>query len=168
MIAEGKALPGGDHPNIHWIEGSMEDGPLEPPYALIVAAGSLHWMDWDIVMPRFDSVLTPHGKLAIVHQTEQPTPWGPALGRLIAHYSTNRDYRPHNLIEDLTARGLFHRQGEHHTSPVPFRQSIPDYIESIHSRNGFSRERMPAEAAREFDRAVESYFKSSVWTERSD
>src|SRR3712207_7136062 len=37
---------------------------------------------------------------------------------------------------------------------VPFRQPIADYVESIHSRNGFSRERMTREAAAAFDAAV--------------
>lgn len=46
MIEAGRQLPNGDRPNVRWIEGRIETVPLDPPYALIVAAGSLHWMDW--------------------------------------------------------------------------------------------------------------------------
>lgn len=45
MIAQGRLSPGGDQPNLTWVEGFAEDAPLHPPYALIVAAQSLHWMD---------------------------------------------------------------------------------------------------------------------------
>ena len=38
--------------------------------------------------------------------------------------------------------------------PEVFRQSVDEYITSIHSRNGFSRDRMPAQAALPFDQAV--------------
>ena len=59
MLALGKALPGGEDPKLCWIHGAMEDVPLHPPYALIVAAASLHWMHWETVLPRFHAVLTP-------------------------------------------------------------------------------------------------------------
>jgi hypothetical protein len=35
-----------------------------------------------------------------------------------------------------------------------FQQSVADYISSIHSRNGFSRDRMSAQAMRQFDAAA--------------
>jgi len=37
---------------------------------------------------------------------------------------------------------------------VSFQQSIDDYVESFHSMNGFSRERMTEEAAHGFDSEV--------------
>jgi hypothetical protein len=46
---------------------------------------------------------------------------------------------------------LFHLEGCATTTPVLFIQSVEDYIESWHSRNGFSRERMSASRASEFD-----------------
>lgn len=45
MIEEGKRLPGGDHPHLQWIVGRAEDVALHPPYALITAGDSLHWME---------------------------------------------------------------------------------------------------------------------------
>ena len=38
---------------IHFIHSSMEEASLSPPYALVTAAESLHWMDWEVVLPRF-------------------------------------------------------------------------------------------------------------------
>jgi hypothetical protein len=77
-------------------------------------------------------------------------PWAGPLQRLLAGYSTNRDYVPYSLEEELTSRGLFAPEGRRQTAPIPFVQSVGDYIESFHSRNGFSRERMGARA-NEFD-----------------
>jgi SAM-dependent methyltransferase len=177
MIEAGKALPGGDNPKLRWIHGAIEHVPLHPPYALIVAAASLHWMHWETVMPRFHDILTPGGYLAVVGEVAEPTPWSEALD-FIGEYSMNRDFQPYNMLtviqelaapglfepwrvgtgsmarqvtQELTGRGLFEPVGMQTTAPVPFRQSVEAYIESFHARNGLSRDRMEANAARAFD-----------------
>src|SRR5579863_1232455 len=66
MIEMGKRLPNGDNPHLHWLFGPVEDVELSPPYALVTAGESLHWMDWNIVLPRFHRLLTPGGYLAII------------------------------------------------------------------------------------------------------
>jgi SAM-dependent methyltransferase len=152
MIARGKGLPGGDRANLTWIEGPVEEVTTRPPYALITAGASLHWLAWDVVLPRFAALLTPRGFLAIVGDGQRPVPWAADLQPIIDRYSTNRDYQPYDLVEELERRGLFRKVGERRTAPVSFRQAIGDYVESFHARNGFSRERMPAEAAAAFDR----------------
>jgi ubiquinone/menaquinone biosynthesis C-methylase UbiE len=152
MIARGKTMPGGDHPHLRWIEGSTETVTLHPPYALITAADSLHWMDWDTVLPRFRDLCSPHGHLAMVFRAELPAPWQDGLARLIAEYSTTQNYQPYDLARELEQRGLFERVGTHETSPVASRQPIDNYIESFHSRSSFSRENMPAGAAAAFAR----------------
>ena len=43
----------------------METAPLDPPYALVTAGESLHWMAWEVVLPRFAAALVPGGLLAI-------------------------------------------------------------------------------------------------------
>ena len=48
-------------------------------------------------------------------------------------------------------RGLFAQHGITTTAPVPFRQSVVEYIESFHARNGLSRDRMDAQVAQDFD-----------------
>jgi SAM-dependent methyltransferase len=148
MIAAGRQAPGGDAPNLRWIVGYAEDAPLDPPYALITAGASLHWMDWTVVLPRFRAVLTPHGTLAIIGDGTQPGPWRAALQPIIDRYSTNRLYQPYNLIKELETRGLFEQVGEYRTPPHPFPQPVAAYIESFHARNGLSRDRMlPTDAA---------------------
>lgn len=156
MIAKGRFLPGGDAPNLRWLHGTAEAVALSPPYALIVAAASLHWMDWERALPRFRELLTPRGVLAVVEDRETAPSWGAALGQLIAAFSTNRAYRPYNLIGELETRGLLRRLGRHETPVVPFRQSVDDYVESFHARNGFSRDRMTPERAAAFDRELRS------------
>jgi ubiquinone/menaquinone biosynthesis C-methylase UbiE len=149
MIEQGKHLPNGKHPRLHWLYGSVEQVALDPPYALITAGESLHWMDWDIVLPRFHEVLTPGGYLAIVDKKTTPDPWS-ILSEIISRYTTNKgDIR--NMVRELERYGLFQKVGEKKTAPVPFVQSIDDYIESYHSRSGFSRERMGIEQAQAFD-----------------
>ena len=154
MIERGRRLPRGDDPKIRWIIAKAEDAPLRPPYGLAVAASSLHWMDWDVVLPRLAEALRPDALLAIFDDQTMPTPWGESLNAVIPRYSTNREFEPYRLIAELEARGLFRLVGSKTTEPVSFRQSLDAYIESFHSRNGFSRERQSAAAAKEFDDAV--------------
>jgi ubiquinone/menaquinone biosynthesis C-methylase UbiE len=52
MLERARALPGGDSPKIRWLHGRAEDVELQPPYVLITAGESLHWMDWGVVLPR--------------------------------------------------------------------------------------------------------------------
>ena len=148
MIAQGRRQPGGDAPNLRWLLAMVEDAPLSPPYALITAGESLHWFDWEAVFPRFAAALTPGGALAIIGRS-----WETDEKRelpIIVRYSTNRDFRPYNLVDELTARGLFARQGQRRVGPEPWRPTIAEYIECRHSQNGLSRERMGA-AAEPFD-----------------
>ncbi len=154
MIAAGRSMPGGDHPRLRWIVGRMEDVALWPPYALVTAGESLQWMDWQVVLPRLRDVLVPGGFVAMIERIGRPAPWSEALTPLLGRFSTNRDYRPYVLADELEQRGLFLRQGERETAPVVVRQSIADYVESFHSRNGFSRDRMRAEQAAAFDREL--------------
>ena len=154
MIEKGKRLPGGDHPNLRWFYGAVEEVPLHPPYALVTAGESLHWMEWDIVLSRFKEVLTPRGYVAIIRRGRSG-PWeadvNARVKEIISRFSTNQDYRPYNLVEELEKRDLFQKLGEKWTKPIPFVQPLDDYIEFCHSRNGFSRERMGKERAAAFD-----------------
>jgi hypothetical protein len=136
-----------------WIHGAIEHAPLHPPYALIVAATSLHWMHWETIMTRFHDILTPGGHVAVVEVVTGPTLWSDALG-FIGKYSMNQDFQSYNMVtvtQELAARGLFKLIGIKTTAPVLFRQSVDAYVESFHARNGLSRDRMNANAASEFD-----------------
>ncbi|MDE3229036.1 MAG: hypothetical protein KGO05_04075, partial [Chloroflexota bacterium] len=92
--------------------------------------------------------------LVIVERVEAPTPWAGALLELIVRYSTNREFQPYDLVAELEKRRLFTLSETSDIAPEPFSQPVAAYIESIHSRNGFSRDRMPPEDAAAFGAAV--------------
>jgi SAM-dependent methyltransferase len=153
MIAAGKRLPGGDRANIRWIAAPIETAPLDGPYALIVAAASLHWMDWERTLPRFAALLAPGGALALVEDVGQPNAWDAAVGPILGRYSMNTDFVPYTMLTvaaELERRGLFRLRGAHTTAPAPFRQPVDEWVETFHARNGFSRDRMDANAASAF------------------
>ena len=152
MIDLARTLPDGDRENLRWITGRAEEAPLFPPYGLITAADSLNWMDWPVIMQRLREVLAPEGFVALVTVEAQPVPWMAELAKLIPKFSTNRDFEPYDLVGELERRKLFCVAGRATTAPMPWSQSIADYIESIHGRNGFSRDRMTPDVAAEFDR----------------
>ncbi len=152
MIERGKALEGGRNPSIRWIRSSVESAPFSPPYALITAGESLHWLDWEVVFPRFVEVLSPNGLLAFVERDwdRSPAVWE-RLRPIISKHSTNRDFQPYDLLEEIESRGLFERRGERRTEPVPWHPTLDEYVELRHSQNGLSRERMGAARADLFD-----------------
>ena len=159
MIRTGQTLPGGNRPNIRWLAAPIETAPLNGPYALIVAAASLHWMDWERALPRFAANLAPNGVLALVEERAQPNPWDVSIGPISGRYSMNRDYTPYDMMTvaaELEGRRLFQLHGSHETQPVSFEQSIAAWVESCHARNGFSRDRMDAAAAQGCDAELRS------------
>jgi SAM-dependent methyltransferase len=154
MIERGKRLPGGDRFNLRWLRGYVEDAPVNPPYALVTAGESLHWMDWEQALPRFHDVLTPKGYLSMIFHDPESPPWDKDLKKIIPRFSTNPDYQPVNLVEDLETRGLFQKHGEKKASPMGYRQALEHYVESFHSMSSLSRDRMGKGKAATFDREV--------------
>jgi SAM-dependent methyltransferase len=162
MRASGRARPGGDAEQLRWISGGIEDAPLDPPYDLATAGQSLHWTEWSVSLPRIASVLRPGALLAIVNRTFETSPWAQEVQTLIVRHSTNREFAPYVLIDELTSRGLFTEEGRTTTELRPHSQSLADFIESFHSANGFSRDRMTQESAREFDDGVAAAVRRHV------
>lgn len=154
MITTGKSLPQGNHPNINWICSTVEEVLLNYKYNLITAGASLHWMNWNIILPKFKDLLLLDGYLAIINDRNLPTPWEEELLEIIKRYSTNQEYKPYNLVNELEERNLYKKIGEKSTEPKIFKQSLDKYIESFHARNGFSREVMGKDAADKLDDEV--------------
>lgn len=157
MVAEarGRADEGAPGASIRWVQSSAEDFGYEGPYDLAVAAESIHWMEWSVVLPALAGCLREGAELALVTARGLvDLPWLAQLRQLTARHSTNRDYAPYDIIDQLSSRGLFRETRRLTTAPVPFEQPLDDYVLSFHSRNGFSRDRMGAAAADGFDRAV--------------
>jgi predicted TPR repeat methyltransferase len=155
MLAVARARPRGDDPRIAWFESRGECFAFPRRYSLIVAADSLHWMDWAELFPKLRTALAPRGLLALVAgRTLDHPAWDSELRELIRRYSTNRDYVAYDLIDELCARALFQVVGRRFTEATRFVQTLDDYVESFHTRNGFLRARMTERAALEFDAAV--------------
>lgn len=165
MIVQGRQLPQGEAANLNWICGPVETVPLSGPYHLITAGQSLHWMEWQVVLPRFARLLGAGAYLVIVGRVFEDEPWQEELHKLIAHFSTNQEFEPYNLVQELESRRLFQKQGEKTIGPQIFSQTVAHLIEAIHSSNGFSRDRMTAENAAAFDTAVRELLASYGVTE---
>ena len=155
MIEIGRSRDGGGRPNIRWVCQSAEEFPYDVQYSLIVAGASLHWMDWYEVMPRMAKALSSRGYLAIVGgRGIDSAPWVVGLNKIIPEYSTNQDFEPYDLLDELERRQLFTVVGRKRTAPQEYSMSVDQYVEMFHARNGFSRQRMDPQSAAEFDLAV--------------
>ena len=152
MIRVGRSLINGDHPNLRWINGAVEEVQLYPPYQMVTAGASIHWMEWSVVFPRFKEVLTTDGYLVII-DGDRPigASWHDAELSLIRKYSTSRHYEQIDLIQELVDRGHLYLIGDKRTTPVSFSQSLRDYVQSFHSRQSMSKEHMGEENVRAFD-----------------
>ena len=152
MIRVGRSLANGDHPNLRWINGPIEAVQLYPPYGMVTAGASIHWMEWEVVFPRFKEVLTTDGYLVII-DGDRPieSPWHNAELSLIRKYSTNRHHEAIDLIQELVDRGHLHLVGDKRTAPVSFSQPLINYVQSFHSRESMSKEHMGPENAKAFD-----------------
>ncbi|HWG27175.1 class I SAM-dependent methyltransferase [Actinospica sp.] len=100
LIAAGRELPGGCRPDLHWIVGAVDRVPLDGPYSLVTAGSRLYWLPWKRTMARLAEVLSAQGFVAIVE------------------HGYRRALQP--IAEELVARGLFRKTGEHRTMPTPY------------------------------------------------
>jgi ubiquinone/menaquinone biosynthesis C-methylase UbiE len=152
MLRMARTRPGWDRENIRWVCTSAEEFDYRERYGLITAGASLHWMDWYVVLGEMRRSLLESAFLAIASgRQEENSPWRDRSMEIIPRYSTNRDFQPYDLIEELESRSLFRVVGRQRSAPARLRMPIRDYVEMIHSQNGFSRERMTAESAAAFD-----------------
>jgi trans-aconitate methyltransferase len=162
MIAAGKLLPGGDDPHIRWIEGTAEEAPLQPPYALITAGMSIHWMEWELALPRFASILTPNGYLAMLYNTFTDMPWQEEVRELRRQVRGHEYPRPTASSEVLEQDGLFKKIGEKKTAPIVFKQMVDEFIEQHHSRSDMARVKIGTDAAAHFDAKLRSILAKYV------
>ena len=168
MIRVGKSLVNGDHPNLRWIVGPVEDS---------AAVSTLQYGDgWcqyslDGVGCGFSeiqgSMLTTDGYLVIIDgDCPVGSPWHDAELSLIHKYSTNRHHERIDLIQELVNRGHLHLIGDKKTTPVSFSQSLTDYVQSFHSRESMSKEHMGEENVRAFDAELSDILSDFVDDDR--
>ena len=121
MLATGRAASGGDAPNLTWVHARVEEAALDTAaYGLVTAGESLHWLEWDAVMPAFARALAPGGLVAIVDRDwDGPSPLRARLLPIFKRYSQVRTWQNVNLIDELQARGLFEVLGQQRCGPRP-------------------------------------------------
>jgi SAM-dependent methyltransferase len=164
MVEEGRRREGGDRANLRWIVGAVEEVELDPPYDLIVAGESIHWFDWQVVMPRLRQALAPGALVAIVvRDWFADSQIRRGLVPLYEKFSTVEGYVPVNAVDELEARGLFRRVREA-AADAPWQPTIYDLIGCHHSQNGFSPGEMGPEALAAFDRELTEAFANFATT----
>ena len=152
MLERARRREGAVHAHVEWLAIAAEDHAFDRRYSAVVAAEAFHWLDWHGVLPRIAESLVPGGHLILAERTlAGPLPWEPDLRMLVREYSTNQEYVPYDTATELETRGLITVVGRAQTAAVSYRQSVDGYVESFHSRNGFSRARMQVGRAQEFD-----------------
>jgi SAM-dependent methyltransferase len=155
MLQAGRAAPGGESQNLRWMRSRVEDMQLEPPYALITAGESLHWFDWDVVMPMFARALSPHGVLAIVSRNwEGAASLQERVRPVLKRFGLVSMWQNVDLVEELTRRGLFEVVGAQQFGPSAWQPSLEEYLLARHSQRSFSRTHMGDAAAAAFDAAL--------------
>ena len=156
-------MAGGDHPNIRWLNARIEDAALAPPYALIIAGASFHWMQPDVTLRRFAEVISARGMFAILDgDAPIDPPWQTAEQAIMLDIVTKMEGAPPKWWATASARlhiphtehPQFKRVGVKVTAPMRFSQSIADYLRCQHSRATWSEEHMGEDRAREFDDAM--------------
>jgi SAM-dependent methyltransferase len=155
MLDRGRRRTAAAQDRVEWLAVAAEDYAFDGCYAAVVAAEAFHWLDWRRVLARVAAGLIASGHLILGGRKVAAMPWDEDLRRLIRDYSTNQDYVAYDLVTELESRGLLAIAGRTETQTIAHRQTIEDYVESFHSRNGFSRARLTAARAQEFDDQLE-------------
>jgi SAM-dependent methyltransferase len=164
MVELGRTRPGGSAANLRWTVGRVETAELDPPYALVVAGDSIHWLDWPVALPLFAAVLEPGAPLAVVHRD-----WlrddraRERLRPIYARHSWNADFAPLDPAGELERRGLFDRRGERTTAPEPWRPTLNEIVGGHFSMSGFAPERLrdPGMFADEVRAAIETTLEAT-------
>ncbi len=141
MLAVARAAAGGER--VRWIHGRVEEVELTPPYGLVTAGDSVHWLDWTVAFPLFVRILDPDGVLALVHRDWlQDAALRGLLRPIYERHSWNVDFEPLDPVVELERRGLFEREGEHETAADPWRPTLDELVESHFSASGLARSRL--------------------------
>ncbi len=160
MLNVAKRLSGGGNQKIRWINARMEEAPLDPPYGLIVAASSIHWMDLDRVLSRFAEALADRGCVAVLDgDAPVDAPWERDETAFMVAFLERIDGQRlgwwktigQRLGEPLLVHPAFQPIGHKVTRPVQFSQSVTDYLRCQHSRATWSEDHLGEKASQEFD-----------------
>ena len=156
MLEVARELDADRHSNINWIRAHGETAALEPPYELITAGASIHWMDHAVVFPRLAKVIADEGFMAVMdgdgaHQPPWADDWLEFLKRWLLR--VGRPYDETRLKDVQSYRNWMDIEGER-AFEFSFDQRVEDFIECQHSRATWARAKMGGDLADEFDREL--------------
>lgn len=154
MVEVGRRRPGGAAPSLHWLVAPAEIAAVDGSCGLVTASQSLAWMEGSVVLPRWREAMTPQACVAIVERTWEDVPWRSALRPLIARYSTNRDDRPYDVLDELGARGLFRVHGRREVPGAEVSMTVERFLDGLHSQNGLARPSLGPTETASFDDEV--------------
>ncbi len=163
MLGVARSLAGANSLKIRWIHSTMENASLDPPYGLIVAASSIHWMDLDRVLPRFGDALADGAMLAVLDgDAPVDAPWEREETAFMIDFVAAREGRrpkwwktvSERFAEPILVHPAFERIEHRISAPVMFSQSIEDYLRCQHSRATWSEDVLGEKACAEFDAAM--------------
>lgn len=159
MLSLAKLRPGGNQSNLRWLHSAVEDAELEGPYTAITAGDAIHWLDWPIVFPRFKQLLHPQGKLFLLCRYYDNLPWMEDLQALETRYHTVKNFERYDTLDLLSKNKYWQQEGFHKTQVEALSYTIEDYIEAMHSRNGFTRDLMTLADQDAFDKGLHDIVK---------
>jgi SAM-dependent methyltransferase len=163
MLEEARAAAG-PRDRVRWIQGRFEEAPLDPPYGLVTAGASFHWLDAEVALGRVREILAPGGWLAVLDgDAPEDAPWSAReselhirfLGRMEHGPAFTRGgrYRRPCADDPVLDHPGFRRHGRR-----VFRHDascrVEEYVAALHSRQSFVLEAMGDALAREFDAAL--------------
>jgi len=160
MLHLARSLPAGGDPKIRWVCSRIEEADLSPPYGLIVAAASIHWMELDRVLPRFKERLAPGAFLAVLDgDAPIDPPWDEEATRFMLDFLENIEgERPkwwanasRRLRQPILDHPAFECVGALISKPVRVAQNIADFLRCEHSRSTWSEDHLGEKAMAQFD-----------------
>ena len=163
MLHIARSFPEGRDPRIRWVCARIEDAELRPPYGLIVAGASIHWMELDRVLPRFKEGLAPGAFLAVLDgDAPIDPPWeGEATRFMLDFLEKLEGERPRwwasasqRLQQQILDHPAFERAGRVISKPVRVARNIADFLQCEHSRATWAEDHLGETRSTQFDEGL--------------
>jgi SAM-dependent methyltransferase len=163
MLRIARSFPEGRDPRIRWVCARIEDAELSPPYGLIVAGASIHWMEVDRVLPRFRETQAPGAFLAVLDgDAPIDPPWeGEATRFMLDFLEKTEGERPkwwasasQRLRQPILNHPAFECLDRVMSRPVRVVQSVEDFLQCEHSRATWSEDHLGEAGSAQFDEGL--------------